>query len=118
MSTPTPWSGPLPGLFTGSYLKKTPGTGNLYVGSYTAPGGGGTVFDDLVNPPATGIDAEDASLAWAQSVGTDSLVSEVHGQPWWSGQLVTNMVTRNFDFVLNFYLEASIARDDDGNPIV
>ena len=43
MGAPGSWSGPLPGLFTKSYLKRQIGTGNLYVGSYTAPGGGGTV---------------------------------------------------------------------------
>lgn len=117
MGAPTPWSGSLPLLFTGSYLKKTPGTGNLYVGSYAAAGGGGTVFDDLVNPPSTGVAAEEASLDWAQGVGTTSLVSTDHGHAWWTPQLVSDMVTRNYDFVLNFYLEASIARDDDGNPI-
>lgn len=118
MSTPTPWSGPLPGLFTGSYLKRTPGTGNLYVGSYAAAGGGGTVFDDLVNPPSTGVAAETASLDWAQAIGTTSTESTNHGHSWWTPGLVTKMVTRNFDFVLNFYLEASIARDGDGHPIV
>jgi hypothetical protein len=117
MSTPTPWSGPLPGLFTGSYLKRTPGLGNLYVGSYASAGGGGTVFDDLVNPPATGVDAEDASLAWSQAIGTTSMTSSVHGKPWYSAATAAAMVTKNFDFVLNFYLEASIVRDSDGHPI-
>lgn len=117
MSTPTPWSGPLPLLFTGSYLKRTPGLGNLYVGSYASAGGGGTVFDDLVNPPTTGTDAETASLDWAQAVGTVSTTSSTHGQPWYTPANAAAMVTRNFDFVLNFYLEASIARDDSGDPI-
>lgn len=100
----------LPLLYTGSYLKRTPGTGNLYVGSYASAGGGGTVFDDLVNPPTAGVEAEAASLAWAQSKGTRSLTSATHGKPWYSAATVTSMITKNFDFVMNFYLEASIAR--------
>jgi hypothetical protein len=116
MSAPTPWSGNLPLIFTGSYLERTPGLGNLYVGSYAAAGGGGTVFDDLVNPPSTGVTAEEASLAWAQGVGSTSLTSTNNGKPWYSAATVTSLVTKNFDFVLNFYLEASIARSG-GVPI-
>jgi hypothetical protein len=117
MSTPTPWSGPLPVIFTGSYLKRTPGLGNLYVGSYAAAGGGGTVFDDLVNPPTTGVAAEETSLEWAQGKGTVAQGSPVHGHPWYTPADATAMVTRNFDWVMNFYLTASIARDSNGDPI-
>jgi hypothetical protein len=117
MGAPTPYSGPLPLIFTGSYLKQTPGTGNLYVGSYAAAGGGGTVFDDLVNPPSTGVTAEEASLAAAQTVGTTSLLSEVNGKSYYNAQIVTNMIKKNFDWVLNFYLENSIMRSD-GVPII
>lgn len=116
MSAPTPWNGPLPIIFTGSYLKRTPGLGNLYVGSYSAASGGGTVFDDLVNPPTTGVTAEEASLAWAQSVGTTALVSSTNGKPWYSAETVTNMVKKNTDFLMLFYLENSIVRND-GVPI-
>lgn len=111
MGAPTPWSGPLPEVFTGSYLKKQFGTGGLYVQNQT--GAGGTVIDDLVNPPATAVTAEAASLAWAQAVGSTSLTSADNGKPWYSAATVTNMVTKNFDFVMNFYLEASIARTYD-----
>ena len=106
----------LPLLYTGSYLKRTPGVGNLYVGSYASAGGGGTVFDDLVNPPSGGITAEEASLTLAQAVGTTSLVSENHGQPWYSAQTVTNMIKKNMDWVMLFYLENSIVRAD-GVPV-
>jgi hypothetical protein len=117
MSAPTPWSGTIPLLFTGSYLTRTPGTGNLYVGSYASAGGGGTVFDDLVNPPATGVAAEEASLAWAQGVGSTATTSPNNGKPWYSGATAAALVAKNFDFVLNFYLEASIARNSSGVPI-
>lgn len=116
MGAPTPYSGPLPLIFTGSYLKQTPGTGNLYVGSYASAGGGGTVFDDLVNPPSTGVAAEAASLAYGQSVGTTSLTSSVHGKPYYSAATVTNMIKKNFDWVANFYKENSILRND-GVPV-
>jgi hypothetical protein len=107
----------LPLLYTGSYLKRTPGTGNLYVGSYASAGGGGTVFDDLVNPPATGVAAETASLAWAQAKGSAALTSPVHGKPWYSAANVTSLVRKNLDFVMQFYLAASIVRDAEGVPV-
>lgn len=116
MSAPTPWNGPLPILFTGSFLKRTPGLGNLYVGSYAAASGGGTVFDDLVNPPSTGVTAEAASLTWAQSVGTTAGPGGYEDGSWTSYK-ITDLVSRNFDFVMNFYLEASIARTSEGVPI-
>lgn len=116
MGAPTPYSGPLPLIFTGSYLKQTPGTGNLYVGSYASAGGGGTVFDDLVNPPTTGVTAETASLSYAQAVGTASLTSPVNGKPYYSAATVTNMIKKNFDWVANFYKENSILRND-GVPV-
>jgi hypothetical protein len=100
----------LPLLYTGSYLKRTPGVGNLYVGSYAAASGGGTVFDDLVNPPATGVTAETSSLAWAQAKGSTSTVSTVHGKPWYTAVDVTKLATHNMDWVMRFYLEASISR--------
>lgn len=106
----------LPLLYTGSYLKRTPGIGNLYVGSYSSAGGGGTVFDDLVNPPSGGVSAEAASLAWSQSKGTTSMVSSTHGKPWYSPQMVTNMVKKNMDWVMLFYLENSIVRSG-GVPV-
>jgi hypothetical protein len=117
MSAPTPYSGPLPLLFTGSYLKRTPGTGNLYVGSYAAAGGGGTVFDDLVNPPTTGVAAETASLEAAQDVGTTALTSPTNGKSYYTAATVSNLVKKNFDWVMNFYLTNSIARDNSGVPI-
>jgi hypothetical protein len=117
MSAPTPWSGPVPSFFTGQYLKRTPGTGNLYVGSYAAAGGGGTVFDTLVNPPSTGVAAETASLEWAQGIGSEALTSPTHGKSFWTAQKVTDMVKKQFDFMLNFYLEASIIRAN-GVPVV
>jgi hypothetical protein len=107
----------LPLLYTGSYLKRTPGTGNLYVGSYASAGGGGTVFDDLVNPPTTGIAAEEASLAWAQGKGSVATTSPTNGKPWYTPADVTKLEVRNYDFVMQFYLAASIARDSSGNPI-
>lgn len=116
MGAPTPYSGPLPLTFTGSYLKRTPGTGNLYVGSYASAGGGGTVYDDLVNPPSAGIAAELQSLAWSQAVGTASLTSSVHGKPYYSAQIVTNMIKKNYDWVANFYKTNSILRSN-GVPV-
>lgn len=106
----------LPLLYTGSYLKRTPGTGNLYVGSYASAGGGGTVFDDLVHPPAGGVSAETASLTWARSKGSTSLVSSVHGKPWYSAKVVTDMIKKNMDWVMLFYLENSIVRSG-GVPV-
>jgi hypothetical protein len=125
MSAPTPWSGPLPLLFTGSFLQRTPGLGNLYVNSYANIGGrggsvgnsaSGTVFDALVNPPSGGITAESFSLATAQAVGTTATSSPVNGKSYYTPAMVANLVQRNFDFVMNFYLEASIARSS-GTPI-
>jgi hypothetical protein len=107
----------LPLLYTGSYLKRTPGTGNLYVGSYASAGGGGTVFDDLVNPPSSGVAAEASSLAWAQGKGSTATTSPTNGKPWYTPADVTKLVQRNYDFVMQFYLAASIARDGSGNPI-
>lgn len=107
----------LPLLYTGTYLKRTPGLGNLYVGSYTAAGGGGTVLDDLVNPPATAVTAEAASLTHAQSVGTTSMVSATHGKPYYTPVNVTAMVQKNWDFVMQFYLANSIQRDGSGHPV-
>lgn len=107
----------LPLLYTGSYLKRTPGVGNLYVGSYSSAGGGGTVFDNLVNPPAGGVAAEAKNLLWAKSKGTATLVSANHGQPWYSAATVTKMITHNMDWVMNFYLENSISRNSSGVPI-
>jgi hypothetical protein len=115
MGAPTPWSGPLPELFTGSYMKKQFGTGGLYVQGQT--GAGGTVIDDLVNPPASAVAAEAASLTWAQAVGSTATTSPVNGKSWYTAATVTNMVKKNFDFVMNFYLTASIARDSSGVPI-
>jgi len=117
MGAPTPWNGPLPTLFTGSYLKRTPGTGNLYVGSYASAGGGGTVFDDLVNPPASGVAAEVASLDTAQAVGSTALTSPTHGKSYYTAANVTSLIKKNADFVMQFYLHASIARDGSGHPI-
>jgi len=117
MSAPTPWSGPLPTTFTGSYLSRTPGLGNLYVGAYASAGGGGTVFDYLVNPPASGITSELASLSHAQAKGTTATTSSNYGKPWYTPATAQSLVTRNFDFVMDFYLEASIARSG-GVPIV
>jgi hypothetical protein len=117
MSAPTPWNGPLPLIFTGSYQKRQMGLGNLYVGSYTAPGGGGTAFDNLVNPPANGITAENASLATAQAVGTTSLTSPNNGKSYYTAATVSNMIEKNFDWVMQFYLTASIARNASGVPI-
>jgi hypothetical protein len=107
----------LPLLYTGSYLKRTPGLGNLYVGSYTAAGGGGTVLDNLVNPPATAVAAENASLADAQAVGTTSMVSTTHGKSYYTPVNVTAMVKKNWDFVMQFYLNSSIQRDSSGNIV-
>jgi hypothetical protein len=107
----------LPLLYTGSYLKRTPGTGNLYVGSYASAGGGGTVFDDLVNPPASGVTAEAASLTLAQAKGSAALTSPVHGKAYYTPANVTSLVKKNMDFVMLFYLSASIARSG-GVPIV
>lgn len=106
----------LPLLYTGSYLKRTPGTGNLYVGSYASAGGGGTVFDDLVNPPTAGATAEAASLAWAQSKGSTSTVSTVHGKAWYTPVNITSLIKKNMDFVMLFYLSASISRSG-GVPV-
>lgn len=115
MGAPTPWSGPVPSVFTGSYLKKQFGTGGLYTQAQT--GAGGTIIDDLVNPPSTAVAAEAKSLAWAQAVGSTSLTSTTNGKPWYTAATVTAMVKKNFDFVMNFYLTASIARDGSGIPI-
>lgn len=106
----------LPLLYTGSYLKRTPGLGNLYVGSYASAGGGGTVFDDLVNPPAGGVTAEAASLTWAQAQGSASLVSTNNGKPWYSAATVTSMIKKNMDWVMLFYIENSIVRSS-GVPV-
>ena len=116
MSAPTPYNGPLPVTFTGSYLKRQIGLGNLYVGSYAAAGGGGTVFDSLVNPPDTGVEAETTSLDWAQGLGTTALTSPTHGKAYYTPQMVSDMVKKNSDWVMNFYLENSIARSG-GIPI-
>lgn len=134
MSAPTPWSGPLPILVTGTYLKRQIGVGNLYVGSYAAAGGGGTVFDDLVNPPANGVIAENYSLSVAQAVGTSLLKwgtnaqgnvtaptssgTQTNGHTFYTPLIVSNLVKKNFDFVMDFYLENSIARNSSGVPIV
>lgn len=107
----------LPLHYTGTYLKRTPGVGNLYVGSYASAGGGGTVLDTLVNPPVTGIAAENKSLTWARGKGTPALTSPIHGKSYYSAADVTNLVKKNMDFVMRFYLEASIARDNTGVPI-
>lgn len=115
MGAPTPWSGPIPEVFTGSYLKKQFGTGGLYVQAQT--GAGGTIIDDLVNPPSTAVAAEASSLAWAQAVGSTATTSPTNGKSWYTPATVTAMVKKNFDFVMNFYLTASIARDSDGVPI-
>ena len=79
--------------------------------------GGGTVFDNLVNPPSGGVAAEAKSLTRAQAVGSTALTSPVNGKSYYSAATVTNMVKKNFDFVMNFYLDASIARDSGGHPI-
>jgi hypothetical protein len=117
MSAPSPWSGPLPALFTGSYLKRQHGLGNLYVGAYTAAGGNGTVFDNLVNPPATGVEAETDSLERAQTVGTTAMTSPNNGKTFWTPAMVVAMVAKQFDFMRTFYTEASISRNSSGVPI-
>lgn len=129
MSAPTPWNGPLPIIFTGSYQNRQNGVGNLYVGSYSAANGGGTVFDNLVNPPTTGVAAEEASLDFAQAVGVAALTwnakatdvtgfsSQTNGKSYYTPETVANMIKKNFDFVMNFYIENSIARDGSGNPL-
>lgn len=131
MSAPTPWNGPLPILFTGSFQKRQYGVGSAYVPTFSvAPGslGGGTVFDNLVNPPAGGVTAETASLQFAQSVGVLDLtwnakatdvtgsVAQTNGKSWNSPAIVAKMIKKNFDFLMIFYLENSIARSG-GTPI-
>ena len=112
----------LPVLYTGSYLTKTPGVGNLYVGSYTAAAGGGTVFDYLVNPPGAvggqggGTGALTKSLNAAKAVGTTATSSPVKGWSTYTPLMLQNQVKRNYDFIMLRYLEASIARSG-GVPI-
>jgi hypothetical protein len=97
---------------------RTPGAGQLHVGSYASAGGGGTVFDTLVNPPATGITSETASLTWAQAMGSTALTSPVYGKPWYSAATALNLVSKNFDFVMNFYLENSMARSGGPGTVI
>jgi hypothetical protein len=132
MSAPTPWNGPLPILFTGSFQKRQFGVGSAYVTTWIqTPGSltGGTVFDNLVNPPAGGVTAEAVSLTFAQAVGVLDLtwnakgtdvtgsVTQTNGKPWYTPAIVAKMIKKNFDFVMIFYLENSIVRSG-GVPVV
>jgi hypothetical protein len=102
-----------PGATTGGYSPGIPGA------TY-----GGTVFDNLVTQPGTGagLVAETASTAAAQAVGTtittgfNTFLNSTTANKY-TPLFVQNLVVRNYDALLNFYLEASISRNASGVPI-
>lgn len=85
----------LPLIFTKVYQTKQFGGGNLYTPSQPS------VFDALADPPDTGVEAESASLADAQAVGT--LLE--------NNQMLKDK-TRQRDSMLDFYDSASILRSE------
>ncbi len=145
MSAPVPYAtGTLPVIFTGSYLTRQIGAGQLHVGAYGSVGtdpakndvivGGSTVFDYLNSPPAGGLTAKEASLDVAMAVGSSLLTwtqavsgvtgfyptatgTQTNGHTFNTPNIIANLVKKNFDFVMNFFLENSIARNASGVPI-
>jgi hypothetical protein len=84
---------------------------------------GGTVFDNLVTQPGTGAGAtaETASTAAAQAVGTtittgyNTYLNSTTANAY-TPAVVQNLAHKNYDAILNFYLEASILRSG-GSPV-
>jgi hypothetical protein len=84
----------LPVYYTGAYQTKQQQAG--------IPGGA-SVFDALANPPATGVTAEEASLATAEALGVEQPNANLIG-----------LKTANRDYIRDFYDNGSILRTTAG----
>ena len=121
------------GSYAGAPAKFADNSTIPYWPNSTAPGSsvgingvytGGTVFDNLVTQPGTGagLTAETASTAAAQAVGTTittgyNVYLNSTTANKYTPATVLSLAHRNYDAILNFYLEASISRDGSGNPL-